>query len=68
MQKDTAYYMDLIDQIERIRGKNNKNWMDLLRLAFKHAPKEAAEIVAEIYRHDQDISELAKKLSDRTDC
>ena len=45
-------YMAIIDEIERIRGKNNKNWMDLLRLAFRHAPKEAAEIVAEIYKDD----------------
>ena len=63
MEKDTAYYMDLIDQIEQIRGKNNKNWMDLLRLAFRHAPKEAGEIMAEIYRSDSDISALAKKLT-----
>lgn len=60
---DTAYYLALIDQIEKIRGKNNKNWMDLLRLAFKHAPKDAASIMAEIYKMDGDISELAKKLS-----
>lgn len=64
MEKDTAYYMDLIDQIEAIRGKNNKNWMDLLRLAFRHAPKEAGEIMAEIYQMDGDISALAKKLSE----
>lgn len=64
MEKETAYYMDLIDQIEAIRGKNNKNWMDLLRLAFRHAPKEAGEIMAEIYQMDGDISALAKKLSE----
>ena len=63
MNKDTAYYMDLIDQIEAIRGKNNKNWMDLLRLAFKHAPAEAGAIMAEIYQMDGDISSLARKLS-----
>jgi hypothetical protein len=64
MEKDTAYYMDLIDQIEKIRGRNNSNWMDLLRLAFRHAPKEAGKIMAEIYSHDQEISELARKLSE----
>ncbi|MCB1463590.1 MAG: hypothetical protein KDJ90_14455 [Nitratireductor sp.] len=64
MTKDYDYYMGLIDEIEKIRGRNNRNWMDLLRLAFKHAPQEAAAIVAEIYSHDQDISELAKKLSE----
>ena len=31
----------IINKIEIIRSKNNKNWMDLLRLAFKYAPKEA---------------------------
>lgn len=52
----------IIDQIEETRTKNNKNWMDLLRLAFKHAPDEAAVIVAEIYRDDAEISQLAQKL------
>jgi hypothetical protein len=55
--------MGVIDQIEAIRGKNNKNWMDLLRLAFVHAPREAAGIVSEIYKYDQKISVLAKKLT-----
>ncbi len=64
MNKDTQHYLAIIDEIEAIRGKNNKNWMDLLRLAFIHAPKDAANIVAEIYSHDQDISELAKKLTE----
>lgn len=65
--RNEAYYMDVIDQIERVRTKNNKNWMDLLRLAFRHAPQEAAEIVAEIYRDDSAISELAKKLTEPDD-
>ena len=62
-EKDSQYYMGVIDQIEAIRGKNNKNWMDLLRLAFVHAPREAAGIVSEIYKYDQKISVLAKKLT-----
>jgi hypothetical protein len=56
--------LEIIDQIERIRGMNNKNWMDLLRLAFRVAPAEAAQIVAEIYRQDAEISALAKKLAE----
>ncbi len=60
---DSDRYLRLIDEIERIRGKNNKNWMDLLRLAFRHAPKEAGAIMAEIYKQDSEISELAKKLT-----
>lgn len=57
-------HLEIIDRIEAIRGRNNKNWMDLLRLAFKHAPEEAAEIMAGIYREDTEISELVKQLTD----
>ena len=39
--KDLQQYLDIIDQIEKVRTKNNVNWMDLLRLAFTHAPDEA---------------------------
>ena len=35
-------YNSIIDNIEKIRSKNNKNWMDLVRLAYKYAPKEAS--------------------------
>ena len=30
----------LINQIQNIRKKNNVNWMDMFRLAFKHIRKE----------------------------
>ena len=30
----------IINSIQNIRSKNNKYWMDLLRLAFKFAPKK----------------------------
>jgi hypothetical protein len=56
-------YMEVIDQIELIRTRNNKNWMDILRLAFKHSPDDAAVILAEIYREDKAISDLAKQLT-----
>jgi hypothetical protein len=56
-------HLAIIDQIEAIRAKNNKNWMDLLRLAFKHAPEEAAEIMAGIYREDAEIGRLVKQLT-----
>ena len=32
-------YGKIIDQIEKVRSKNNKNWMDILRLAYKYAPE-----------------------------
>jgi len=60
---DDDYYMEIIDAIENVRTKNNKNWMDLLRLAFRHAPADAAAIMAEIYSEDSQISALSRKLT-----
>ena len=62
MKKNSKYYLSIIDKIEKLRSKNNKNWMDILRLAFKNSPKEAANIMANIYNEDSNISKLAKKL------
>tara|TARA_X000000950_G_scaffold281733_1_gene379093 strand:- start:2528 stop:2716 length:189 start_codon:yes stop_codon:yes gene_type:complete len=53
---------NIIDQIEKIRSKNNANWMDLLRLAFKKSPEETARIMSKIYQHDAKISKLVQKL------
>ncbi len=58
-------YGVIIDQIEMVRTRNNSNWMDILRLAFKHAPDEAADILSEIYREDEAISGLAKQLTEK---
>ncbi len=63
MTKKSKYYLNVIDQIEKVRSKNNKNWMNVLRLAFKNSPKETAKIMAEIYKQDNKISYLAKKLT-----
>ena len=53
----------LINQIQKIRAKNNVNWMNILRLAFKHAPKEAGKLMKRINADDKKISKLLKKLS-----
>ena len=55
-------YKKIINKIESTRRKNNKNWMDILRLAFKYSPVEASKILSEIYKEDKNISVLAKKL------
>jgi hypothetical protein len=55
-------YLAIIKQIEKVRAKNNKNWMDLYRLAFSKAPKESIKIVKKILKKDLTISTLAKKL------
>ena len=59
----TTKYNKIINEIEKIRSKNNVNWMDILRLAFEHNPKKAAKIMSKIYRDDLRIGKLAKKLA-----
>ena len=56
-------YLDVIDEIEKVRTKNNVNWMDVLRLAFIHAPEEAKKLMGKINQEDKRISELFEKLS-----
>ena len=56
-------YLKIISSIEKVRRKNNKNWMDILRLAFAAEPKKTAKIFSKIYKEDKLISKLARKLT-----
>jgi hypothetical protein len=56
-------YLRIISQIENIRKKNNVNWMNILRIAFKYNPKAAAKIMSRIYLDDKRIGILVKKLT-----
>ena len=56
-------YIKIIKQIEKIRSKNNKSWMDILRLSFNNSPKETAKLMSKIYKSDTKISKLVKKLT-----
>jgi hypothetical protein len=58
-------YLYIIKQIEKIRSKNNVNWMDILRLVFKLDPKNASKIMKKINYDDKRISALLKKLSNK---
>ncbi len=53
----------IINKIKTIRSKNNTNWMDLLKLAFKHDPKESKKILKRIVNQDKKVTQLVKKLS-----
>ena len=46
--KNIKKYLAIIKQIEKVRSKNNKNWMDLYRLAFAVAPNESVKIIKKI--------------------
>ena len=54
--------LKIIKKIEQLRAKNNKNWMDMYRLAFSVAPEKSVEIVKKILKKDIKLSSLAKKL------
>tara|TARA_Y100000992_G_C21206153_1_gene463048 strand:+ start:795 stop:983 length:189 start_codon:yes stop_codon:yes gene_type:complete len=56
-------YIKIINKIERIRSKNNVNWMNILRLAFELDPNRAKKIMVKINYDDKKISELLRKLS-----
>ena len=65
MKEDrTEHYLKVIDEVERVRMRNNVNWMDVLRLAFRHAPDEARVLMKKINEEDGRISGLLKRLSD----
>jgi len=52
----------LVKKIQNIRSKNNKNWMDLLRLSLKLDFDSTSKILKEICKDDSRISLLAKKI------
>ena len=56
-------YIKIINEIERVRKKNNKNWMEILRISFKYAPKQTAKVFSAIYKEDRKLKNLAKKLT-----
>jgi hypothetical protein len=61
--KKKQNHLSVISKIENVRKKNNKNWMDILRIAFRYAPNEAAKVLAEIYKEDKKLNTLAKQLT-----
>ena len=62
--KNKSYYKALkyINEVQKIRSKNNINWMNVLRLAFKYDPKGAAKLMKKINSDDGKIGKVLKKL------
>ncbi len=57
-------YNKIINDIQKIRSKNNLNWMNILKLAFKLDPNSAKKIMQKINYDDKKISKLLSKLAD----
>ena len=55
-------YLKAIDKIEKARKQNNVNWMDVLRIALKHAPDETIKLMTKINKKDQIITNLFKNI------
>ena len=53
--------LKLVNQIQKIRSKNNKNWMDLLRLSLKLDFNLTSKILKEICKDDKEFLILHKK-------
>lgn len=62
MNKQYKSSIKLVNKIEKIRSKNNKNWMDIVRLSLRLDFKETSRILYQINNHDKKISEMAKKI------
>lgn len=55
-------FADPIKMVTEIRKRNNDCWMDLLRLAMKHAPEETRLIMADITKNDEEVTGWLKQL------
>jgi len=63
-ETEISRYLAIIGEIEKVRTNNNVNWMDVLRLAFIHAPEEARKLMKKINQEDKKISHLFEELSE----
>ena len=63
MKNNSKTDLQIIDEMQQIRAHNNINWMELIKLAFKHAPEEAKTIMTSINTDDAKITALLEKLS-----
>jgi hypothetical protein len=62
LKKNIKSKTKFINTIEKIRSKNNKNWMDLLRLSYSLDPKETSKIMNSIFKNDYKINRVLKKM------
>ena len=54
--------LKLINEIEKVRSKNNKNWMDLLKLSLSLDIKKTDNILNPIVKDDKTVSRIASKI------
>jgi hypothetical protein len=52
----------VITMVTRIRSRNNRNWMSLLKLAVASKPRQAKAILTQITKNDQEITRWMGRL------
>ena len=63
MTKGTKADLEIIQQVQDVRAKNNKCWMDLTRLALMAEPNLARAILKKITDNDAKVGALMAQLS-----
>ena len=57
--------LKIISKIQGVRTRNNINWMNILRIAMIHSPKQTKKLLKKINSQDNKISILVKKLANK---
>ena len=55
--------LKVISKIQGVRTRNNANWMNILRIAMIHSPKQTKKLLKKINSQDKAISILIKRLA-----
>lgn len=59
--------LEILDEIEQVRSKNNTHWMEVVRLCFELDEKRAQNIFYNIKECDKQIRDLSKEIADEKD-
>ena len=57
--------IDILNEIEKVREKNNKVWMDVVRMCFKLDSEKARKIFSKIKEYDRKIQKLTKEIASK---
>ena len=60
--KNVIKAINLANKIQKIRAKNNNNWMDLLKLSLHLDLKKTSIILKNICKEDKKVSLLANRI------
>lgn len=53
---------EIVTEISIARARNNINWMQILRIALRHAPDETKIALAAIHSTDNEVADLVRLL------